>query len=119
MIIAIDFDGTIVENNFPAIGPLLPDAVQSINRLYDDGHYIIIWTCRDGAELLTAINFLLSVGIKFHRVNDGNPDNVAEYGTNTRKVYAHKYIDDHNVPGFPGWKQVLNLIQSDQDTKFA
>ena len=119
MILAVDFDGTIVEQRYPAIGPIMPNAVESINRLYDDGHYIIIWTSRDGAPLLEAINFLLHEGVKFHRVNDGNPENIQEHGTNSRKVFAHRYIDDHNHGGFPGWKKILSDIQKESETNFA
>lgn len=114
MILAVDFDGTIVEQRYPAIGPLMPNAVESINRLYDDGHYIIIWTSRDGAPLLEAINFLLHEGVKFHRVNDGNADNIAQYGSNSRKVYAHRYIDDRNIGGFPGWQHVYSEITREE-----
>ena len=114
MILAVDFDGTIVEQRYPAIGPLMPNAVESINRLYDDGHYIIIWTSRDGAPLLEAINFLLHEGVKFHRVNENNADNMAQYGSNSRKVYAHRYIDDRNIGGFPGWEHVYSEITREE-----
>ena len=103
MIIAIDFDGTISRGKFPAIDGQQPYAVDTVNTLYDDGHYIIIYTCRTGDQLLEAINWLLEQGIKFHRVNDNKPENVREYGNNSRKIYAHQYIDDKNLGGFPGW----------------
>lgn len=103
MIFAIDFDGTICRGKFPNIDGQQPYAADTINKLYDDGHYIIINTCRTGEQLLTAINWLLYQGIKFHRVNDNEPDNIAKYNNNSRKIYAHIYIDDKNLGGFPGW----------------
>lgn len=103
MIIAIDFDGTISRGKFPAITGLQPYALDVINRLYESGHYLIINTCRSDDHLLEAINWLLGQGIKFHRVNDNHPEESARYNNNSRKIYAHLYIDDKNLGGFPGW----------------
>ncbi len=111
MIIAIDFDNTISRGKFPAIDGQQPHAADTVNALYDAGHYIIIHTCRTGENLLDAINWLLEQGIKFHRVNDNEPSNVRQYGNNSRKIYAHLYIDDKNLGGFPGWLIAYEMIQ--------
>ena len=103
MIIAIDFDGTICRSTFPAIEGTMPGAKEVITRLHEQGHYLIIWTCRTGQNLLDAVNWMLKEGIPFDRVNDHNPDNLARYGDGGKKVYAHCYIDDKNLGGFPGW----------------
>ena len=59
MIIAIDFDGTIVEHEFPCIGKPRLNAIKVIKRLIAYGHLIIVWTCRDKAgHLDQAIDFL-------------------------------------------------------------
>ena len=110
MIIAIDFDGTICRGQFPNIDGLQPYAKEIINRLHDDGHYIIIWTCRHDDDLLNAVNWLLNNGIKFDRVNDHNPENLAQYGGNTRKIYAHLYIDDKQVGGLPSWNEIYDYV---------
>jgi hypothetical protein len=110
MIIAIDFDGTIVYDRWPGIGAPIPGAVKYINQLYDDGHYIIIWTCRTGQKLLDTINYLLNAGVKFHRVNDDEPGNYAQYGAGGRKLYADVYIDDRQVGGLPPWKDIYEAI---------
>jgi len=110
MIIAIDFDGTIVESRFPEIGSLFVGAKESINALHDAEHYIIIWTCRTGDRLTEAINFLLENGIKFDRINEHCPENLKKYGSSSRKVYAHCYIDDKNIGGFPGWEICVREI---------
>lgn len=115
MIIAIDFDGTIVENKFPSIGNLLPEAKESINFLYNCGHKIIIWTSRGGDQLLDAVNFLTENDIHFHRINDNLPENTKQYGSNSRKIYAHRYIDDHNIGGFPGWKACIDDIEKSEE----
>ena len=106
MILGIDFDETIVRGKYPAIDGLMPYAKETINALKQQGHYIIINTCRSGDELLKAINYLLEHGIAFDRVNDNHPEQTRLYNNNSRKIYAHVYIDDKNLHGFPGWKVV-------------
>ena len=110
MIIAIDFDGTISRGKFPAIDGLQPYAKDVINRLFEAGHYLIINTCRSGEQCLEAVNFMLQQGIPFNRVNDNHPDQIAQYNNNSRKIYAHVYIDDKNLGGFPGWLQAEETI---------
>ncbi len=111
MIIAIDFDNTISRGKFPAIDGQQPYAADTVNALFDAGHYIIINTCRSGEQLLEAINWMVRQGIKFHRVNDNHPDQIELYGNNSRKIYAHLYIDDKNLGGFPGWLIAYEMIQ--------
>lgn len=110
MIIAIDFDGTIVENKFPKIGNPIPDAAGIIRQLYKEEHYIIINTCRTGEQITDCINYLIHEKIPFHRVNANNPDNVTKYNSDTRKIYAHCYIDDRNVGGLVPWLDTYEYI---------
>ena len=120
MIIAVDFDGTISRGKFPAIDGEQPYAGESLRKLHDEGHKIIIWTCRTGDQLLNAINWLLERKIPFDRVNDHDPENIAKYGEGGKKIYAHCYIDDKNIGGFPdgwhvwrrlnGWKKPIKLF---------
>lgn len=85
MIIAVDFDGTIVRSNYPVILGEQPYAGEALRKLHAQGHYIIIWTCRCGDQLLKAINWLLEHQIPFDRINDHNPENVAKYGEGETK----------------------------------
>jgi len=110
MIFAIDFDGTIVQDKYPQIGVLQPFARDVINRLHDEGHYIILWTCRTGDHLTQAVNCLLEHGVRFDRVNDHEPNNRMQYGAEARKVYADFYIDDKVIGGFPGWATLDALL---------
>lgn len=111
MIIAVDFDGTIARSNYPVILGEQPYAGEVLRKLHEQGHYIIIWTCRCGTQLLDAINWMLEHKIPFNRINDHNPENVAKYGEGGNKVYAHCYIDDKNIGGFPGWRACLAEIE--------
>jgi hydroxymethylpyrimidine pyrophosphatase-like HAD family hydrolase len=57
MIIAIDFDGTIVEHRYPAIGKEMFFAFDTLKALQKDGHLLILWTCRHGKSLEEALDF--------------------------------------------------------------
>ena len=48
MLIAVDFDGTIVEHRYPKIGKEIPFATQTLRQLIQDGHRLILWTIRHG-----------------------------------------------------------------------
>lgn len=110
MIIAVDFDGTICRGTYPSIEGSQPYAVETLKKLHDDGHYIIIWTCRSGEKLTEAINWMLENGIPFNRVNAHNPENLKLYGDDSRKVYAHVYVDDKQVYGLPPWPDIYQYI---------
>ena len=48
MIIAVDFDGTIVEHRYPKIGKEKPFAIETLKKLSAEGHRLILWTVREG-----------------------------------------------------------------------
>lgn len=112
MIIAIDFDGTIVSENHPKIGPLLPYAKEVINKLYAAGHYIIIWSCRTGKEARDTVDFLNDEGIRFHAFNEGHPANIAKYGFEGRKIYYDILIDDKALWFVSDWKMIEMQINA-------
>lgn len=111
MIIAIDFDGTIIEDRFPDIGEMKQGAGEAINALYAEGFTIIIWSCRNGINKARAIEWLVRAGIKFHYFNQSCADNVKKYGSDTRKVYADLYIDDKGVNPLPGWDELYWIVK--------
>lgn len=91
MIIAVDFDGTIVRHDFPRIGAEAPNAFKVLRKLQEGGHKLILLTMRCGKELNDALVFCADRGVKFWAVND-NPDQHS--WTSSPKVYAQLYIDD-------------------------
>ena len=95
MIIACDFDGTIVEHKYPLIGKLLPNAKETINKLRDNGHKIIIWTCRYiYDDIRSMIDFLDKNEIYYSIVNK----NIQSIDFKPEpKIYADIYIDDKNL----------------------
>ena len=116
MIIAVDFDGVLHHGHYPHVGVVSIEAKRSLRELKEQGHYIIIWTCRNGDLLLSAINWLIAEGIPFDRVNDHEPGNAAHYGDNTRKIYADVYIDDKNAGGMLSWSEILEYITTLEKT---
>ena len=108
-IIAVDFDGTITkDNDFPNIGELMPGAKEIITELHDKGCIIILWTCRCDEYLDDAIDYCEKNKIPIDYVNENVPEINGRYAN--PKIFAHYYIDDLNVGGFPGWEKVREII---------
>ena len=92
-IIAIDFDGTLVENRYPDIGePIIP-VWKAAFHAKARGDKLILWTSRTGEYLDNAVQFCKDRGLVFDAVND-NIDEVKALGWDARKVFASMYIDD-------------------------
>ena len=64
MTIAVDFDGTIVEHKYPAIGKEKPFAIETLKQLADEGNKLILWTSRDGELLQEALDFCHKRGLE-------------------------------------------------------
>lgn len=94
MIWAIDFDGTLCVDEYPAIGAPRPDVLDFAKRVRRAGDSLILWTCRIGDELTAAVKWCRDNGLEFDAVNDNLPECIDRYGNNCRKVYADYYIDD-------------------------
>lgn len=90
-IIAVDFDGTCVEHNYPAIGMEVEGAVEVLRALNKRGHRIILNTMRSGEKLDAAVKWFSDRKIVLWGVNR-NPEQ--EEWTTSPKVYADWYIDD-------------------------
>ncbi len=108
MIIAVDFDGTIVEHRYPQIGKEKPFAIATLKKLQHDGHYLILWTIREGDFLDEAVEYCRSKGLEFHAVNSG----IGEDPTSKkhRKISADLFIDDRNLGGLPDWGDIYRMI---------
>lgn len=96
-IIAVDFDGTLCEDKFPAIGEPRTDVIESLLKEQQAGASLILWTCRRGEDLTAAVYWCASHGLKFEAINENLFSNVAQFGGDTRKVYADEYWDDKAV----------------------
>ena len=111
MIIAVDFDGTIVEHRYPAIGKERPFATDTLKKLIKDGHRLILWTVREGRLLEEAVEFCRERGVEFYAVNRDYPEEEKEHNKHySRKLKADVWIDDRNVGGLPDWGTIYEMI---------
>lgn len=122
--IAVDFDGTIAEHEYPKIGKACPGVFEWLIKFQQAGAQLYLWTMRDDVELEEAVKFCKDNGVEFKAVNS-NPDQKS--WTDSPKLYAKIYIDDAafgcpliTVPGtrpFVDWSvvgpEVLKLIESE------
>lgn len=107
--IAVDFDGTIVEHQYPEIGKEKLFAFQTLKELEKKGARLILWTFRTGTELEAAVEFCKKNGIEFYAVNKNYPEEIMDESV-SRKIDADIYIDDKNVGGFPGWSEIWQIL---------
>ena len=91
MIIGVDFDGTIVTHDFPAIGNPLDLALDTLRELVRLDHKLILFTMRSGIYLEEAVEYLSKNNVKLWGINT-NPEQSA--WTDSPKAYCHIYIDD-------------------------
>ncbi|MDR5589582.1 BT0820 family HAD-type phosphatase [Christiangramia sp. SM2212] len=111
--IAVDFDGTIVENRFPEIGKPILFAFESLKKLQEEGHRLILWTYRCGIRLDEAVEFCEKNGLKFYAVNKSYPEEDFD-DTISRKILADIFIDDRNLGGMKGWGEIFQMLSLEQ-----
>ena len=107
--IAVDFDGTIVDHEYPLIGKEKLFAFQTLRELEKLGARLILWTFRAGKELDEAVEYCRKNGIEFYAVNKNYPEEIFD-DTVSRKIDADIYIDDKNLGGFQGWSEAWQIL---------
>jgi hypothetical protein len=113
--IAVDFDGTIVEHAYPAIGNEMLFAFATLKALKEKGHNLILWTFRDGDLLQEAVDYCKKNGVEFYAINKSFPEEELDVNI-SRKINADIFIDDRNIGGFPGWDKVWQMLHPDSGT---
>ena len=112
MIIAVDFDGTIVTHEYPRIGKEIPFAIETLKRLQQDPeNLIVLWTVREGIQLAEAIEFCKAKGLEFYAVNNNYPEENKK-NHEPRKLKADLFIDDRNLGGLPDWGVIYRMIMT-------
>lgn len=112
MIIAVDFDGTIVTHEYPRIGKEIPFAIDTLKRLQNEGHHqIILWTVREGELLDDAVNYCRERGLEFYAINSNYPEGEL-IENQPRKLHADLFIDDRNLGGVPDWGVIYRMVLS-------
>lgn len=112
MLIAIDFDGTIVRHRYPKIGEEVPGAVDNIKKLLKDGHRLILWTVREGELLNEAVEWCKERGILFYAVNKDYPEEQQGDEFYSRKLKVDLFIDDRNLGGLPSWDSIYQMVST-------
>ena len=107
--IAVDFDGTIVEDEYPKIGKPIIFAFDTLKKLQENGHRLILWTYRKGQTLEDAVQFCEKNGIIFYAVNKSFPEEEFD-PKYSRKINADIFIDDRNVGGLLSWGQIYQQL---------
>lgn len=108
--ISVDFDGTIVSNQYPNIGVMQLNACDVLTEWKQLGHSIVINTCRSGIHLTSAKRWLEGNDIPFDYLNENNQALISLYGSDTRKISADIYFDDRNAGGFMGWDRARDYV---------
>ena len=96
-IIAVDFDGTLCENEWPGIGKPIERNIQRVKAWQAAGAKLILWTNRVTERLSEAVDWCADHGIVFDAVNENLPEILDAFGTDCRKIYADVYFDDRAV----------------------
>lgn len=108
--IAVDFDGTIVEDRYPDIGPEKTFATDTLRMLQQEHHQLILWTVREGRLLEKAVEWCHERGVDFWAVNSDYPEEKPSDRNFTRKIKADYFIDDRNIGGLLDWGQIYAII---------
>jgi hypothetical protein len=109
MIIAVDFDGTIVDNKYPKIGKEKLFAIDTLKALHKQGHQLILWTVRNGKQLEEAVSFCKERGVEFYAVNKSYPEEEFDESI-SRKINADLFIDDRNMGGLHSWGSIYQTL---------
>lgn len=113
MVIAVDFDGTIVKHRYPEIGPEIPFAVETLLKLQDEGHKLILWSVREGELLDEAVEWCRVRGLEFYAVNRDYPEEEVDNNNHfSRKLKVDLFIDDRNLGGLPDWGTIYNMVHN-------
>ena len=117
MIIAIDFDGTIVEHRYPEIGDELPFATYTLKMLANQQHRLILWTVRRGQLLEDAVEWCTKHGVEFYAVNKNFPEEILDDANCYGKINADLFIDDLNLAGIPDWGIIYKMVTENKSWK--
>ena len=98
---AVDFDGTLNFGEWPQLGEPNKILIDFLIERRVAGDKVILWTCREGEQLNAAVKYCHDHGLSFDAINDNLQEHKEFFGNNSRKVYAHYYIDDKNF--LPQW----------------
>jgi len=94
-----------VGNNYPDIGTPRMWLINMLKELRNDGHKLILWTCRSNSsipdmgfnndhDLDDAVEWCRQFGLEFDAINENLNESKYPGIKLSRKIYADIYIDD-------------------------
>ena len=92
-IIAVDFDGTLVEDKFPEIGKKREIVWSAMKHAREKGAKIILWTSRDHHNLEDAVEYCRQQGFEFDAINENLKECREMFDNDTRKVFANEFCE--------------------------
>jgi hydroxymethylpyrimidine pyrophosphatase-like HAD family hydrolase len=99
LIVAIDFDNTIVNSSYPELGAPKEYAVKALQDIKRAGVRVAIWTCRDNLQPVR--EFLDFYGIEVDAINSNDALTQVEWdkfsGNDSRKIGADIYVEDRDI----------------------
>lgn len=118
--IAVDFDGTI--SNEREVGEALTlkeGAKEVLTKWYEEGHKLILWTCRNKEAFSEACMFLIENDMfhLFTAFNDHLRDVLEKYPDASRKVLADYYIDDRHLGVKIDWFAFDKMLEEELEGK--
>ncbi len=109
--IAVDFDGTLCQSDFPKILKQTKKQrklLEDLKKLRKKGHKLILWTCRGNNKrspaLKEAIEWCKKKGLIFDAINR-NVKGQKKISGYSPKVIADIYIDDKCI-NYKNWKNL-------------
>lgn len=115
-VVAVDFDGTIANTDYPRIISPISETISLLRKLKDKGATIILWTCREGENLEEAVKWCKENDVPIDLVNENDKERIKIWGNDCRKIGADLYIDDKT---FSLWhdrrdeKDIIDFIFND------
>lgn len=109
MILAIDFDGTLVDNDPVTYDIAAPRThmIEAVKRAKEKGHILILWTSRINERLEEAIKYCASFGLYFDYHNENCPVAKHHKFGDGRKIYADFYLENKALTT---WEQLLAIV---------
>lgn len=114
-IIAVDFDGTLIKDNkWPDTDGIADrDLIENLIQEQKNGNKIILYSCRCGEHLKTAVKWCKEQGLIFDAINENLPELIEAYGNDSRKISADIYIDDRSChPKSVSWSFLNTYAKS-------
>ena len=95
--IAVDFDGTLYDDQPSHYGAPRIDVINKLIVLQKKGVKLVLWTCREADKLADAIEWCKHYGLVFDAINE-DLDEIKKKGyIKSPKPMVHWYLDDRAI----------------------